>query len=120
LFNYEGLELPSPRFEDTRRINLNNVIHVNNKGMLAILKAAGWPTIITYLYRFLLSDCVYGTSSSQVEDFKAILKSTRGTEITWVDQIGVSRDGFLVTDEPEFITNGRDMVEVTIELMESL
>ena len=118
MFKYAGLELPSPQFEDTRRLNLNNIAR---SGILAVLKDAGWPTIITYVYRFLLSECSpISTTSNQVESLKSILISTKGTEITWIDHLGVSRDGFLITDEPEFIAGARGLVEVTIELMESL
>ncbi|MCK9463226.1 MAG: hypothetical protein M0R80_26695 [Proteobacteria bacterium] len=99
---------------------MNNVARVNNKGMLAILKDVSWPTVTTYLYRFLLSNCTSGTVLSQSENFKAKLIATKGTEITWIDQLGVSRVGFLITDEPEFVNNMRGLVEVTIELMESL
>ncbi|MCK9463145.1 MAG: hypothetical protein M0R80_26275 [Proteobacteria bacterium] len=118
MFTYSSLALPNPQFEDTRRISLNNIIRAGR--FLSIYKSAGWPTIKTFLYKFLIHDCQVGTTGSLVESFKQKLITTAGTKITWIDHIGVSREGFLVTDEPEFVTVATDWVEVTIELMEDV
>ena len=117
-FTYASLVLPNPRFEDARRINLNNISKANR--FLVIYKDATWPVIKSFVYKFLLRDCQTNTSGSLVEEFKQKLMSTAGTKITWVDHLGITREGFLVTDEPEFITVSDGWVEVTIELMEDV
>lgn len=116
MFNYSSINLPNPRFEDTRRINLNNII----RGGRFLANYKNDPTVTVFLYKFLIHDCQLNTTGSLVEEFKQKLIETTGNRITWVDHLGVSRDGFLVTDEPEFVTVSTDWVEVTIELMEDL
>ena len=111
--------LPSPQFEDVRKVKLNNLINTTAKGNSSIYKAASWPVITTFLYRFLIKDCS-GSTTTIIEELKQFLADNAGLVVSWTDHNSVTRDGYVITEEPEFISIGDDYYELTLEIMEDL
>ena len=78
-------------------MNTHVSIKRNRAGRVRAVKDPAWPNINTFSYQFT------AITKSIIDQLKIFLERTAGLEINIVDHKSISRDGYIVTAEPEII-----------------
>jgi len=110
-----SIQLRSPSFNDTVTRDKGQIVHRSSSNYINIVRVSNRKELKIYLYKFI------EVKKETVDDLRTFILSKAGLLLTWEDHLGTTRNGFLISNPNELITNHDDAnYDVTLQFREAV
>jgi hypothetical protein len=109
----DNIILRSPDFSNVIRIDGNDIRRYTRGGTLKVFVDTNWPAFITHIYKFSV------IKKAIIDALRTFLETNAGLEITVLDHLGNTMDGYVTSPINEIIAVRPDCTyAVGFEFME--